>query len=302
MNIARILCPTDFSEASAHAVDLAVTIAGWSKARIAALHVVSRPVVVPEFGLASDGSIDEAEMNALRSNTATHFSAATNAGVSVDVFVDVGAPAGRILDRAATLAADLIVMGTHGSGGFQHLVLGSVTERVLRRAACPVVTVPPRAQATSRVPFRRLLCAIDFSDSSMAALRLALTLAEVSAASLTLLHVLEWPWEEPPPPKLEDLPVEQGAALVEYRRYCEKMASTRLEALVRAEARLSPPPATRLRHGKPYVQILDVARDEGSDLIVLGVHGRNPLDMMLFGSTANQVVRRATCPVLTLRR
>jgi nucleotide-binding universal stress UspA family protein len=55
-------------------------------------------------------------------------------------------------------------------------------------------------------------------------------------------------------------------------------------------------------HGKPYIQILDAASDEGSDLIVLGVHGRNPFDMMLFGSTANQIVRRASCPVLTLRR
>ena len=75
-----------------------------------------------------------------------------------------------ILDRAASLPADLIVMGTHGAGGFQHLVLGSVTEKVLRQAACPVLTVPPRAQATSRLPFSRLLCAVDFSDVSLAAL------------------------------------------------------------------------------------------------------------------------------------
>ena len=110
-------------------------------------------------------------------------------------------------------AADLIVMGTHGRGGFQHLVLGSVTERVLRRAVCPVLTVPPRAQSTSRLTFRRLLCAIDFSESSMAALRFALSLAQESEARLTMLHVLEWPWEEPPPPRLEELPVEQAAAL-----------------------------------------------------------------------------------------
>jgi nucleotide-binding universal stress UspA family protein len=80
------------------------------------------------------------------------------------------------------------------------------------------------------------------------------------------------------------------------------MASMQLEALVPTAARLSHPPGTRLSHGKPYVQILDVANDEGSDLIIVGVHGRNPLDMMVFGSTANQIVRRATCPVLTLRR
>ncbi|HEY7566116.1 MAG TPA: universal stress protein, partial [Gemmatimonadaceae bacterium] len=206
------------------------------------------------------------------------------------------------LERAATLPADLIVMGTHGTSGFQHLMLGSVTERVLRRAVCPVLTVPPRAHATSRIPFRRLLCAIDFSESSMAAMEFAVSLAEESDARLTLLHVLEWPWEEPPSPRLEDLPPEQGAALAEYRRYREKMALMRLEALAPDSMRASHRPVARLSNGKPYVQILDVANEEGSDLIVVGVHGRNPFDMMVFGSTTNQVVRRAACPVLTLRR
>jgi nucleotide-binding universal stress UspA family protein len=134
----------------------------------------------------------------------------------------------------------------------------------------------------------------------MAALQFAVSLATESGARLTLLHVLEWPWQEPPSPKPEDLPAEQRAALSEYRRYREKMALMRLEALA-DETRLSPSPVARLRHGKPYTQILDAARDEGSDLIVTGVHGRNPFDMMLFGSTANQLVRRALCPVLTLR-
>lgn len=62
------------------------------------------------------------------------------------------------------------------------------------------------------------------------------------------------------------------------------------------------PVVAHLRSGKPYVQILHVAAEEKTDLIVIGVHGRNPVDMALFGSTTNQIVRRATCPVLTLRQ
>lgn len=297
MKIARILCPIDFSDTSVHAVDLATTIASWYKARIAALHVVDAAVVVPEFSLPG-GSVDEV---ALRAALAARFSQASRAGVGVDVFVEVGSPAALILDKAASLPADMIVMGTHGTSGFQHLVLGSVTERVLRRAICPVLTVPPRADATSRIPFSRLLCAIDFSESSTAALQFALSLARESDSKLTMLHVLEWPWEEPPAPKLDDLPAEQGAALAEYRRYREKMALMGLEALVPDSIRLSHRPVARLSNGKPYVQIVDVANEEGSDLIVIGVHGRNPFDMMVFGSTTNQVVRRASCPVLTLR-
>jgi nucleotide-binding universal stress UspA family protein len=112
--------------------------------------------------------------------------------------------------------------------------------------------------------------------------------------------VLEWPWEEPPPPKLADLPAEQGAALAEYRRYREKMALIELEKIGSGTG-LGHSPTVRLRNGKPYRQILDVAQDEDADLIVIGVHGRSPMDIMFFGSTANQVVRRASCPVLTIR-
>ena len=241
-------------------------------------------------------------MERLRKETAARFGAAMAAGLGVDILIDVGQPAGRILERAASLPADLIVMGTHGISGFEHLVLGSVTEKVLRKAACPVLTVPPHAHATSRLPFKRLLCAVDFSDSSLTALQYAFSLAQESDAGLTILYVLEWPWEEPPPPFLEEVPFEHGFALAEYRRYCEKSAMARLESLVPASLGRSHPPVTRLRNGKPYVQILQVAAEEQSDLIIVGVGGRKRLDVALFGSTTNQVVRRATCPVLTLRQ
>lgn len=302
MNLSRILCPTDFSDASEHAIDLALLIAGAYHARIAAMHAVQTAVVPLELAASSGGFLGDAEIDTLREQTLARFSAASRAGIDLDVFVDRGSPADRILDRAAALPADLIVIGTHGSRGFERLVLGSVTERVLRRASCPVLTVPPRAHATSRLPFRRLLCAIDFSEPSVAALQFAASLAVESGAALTLLHVVEWPWHEPPAPDFAALPAPQGAALAEYRRYRETMASAELEALLPVAVGAAGPRTTLLRHGKPYAQILEVAAEEGSDLIVVGVHGRNRIDMSLFGSTANQIVRGATCPVLTLRR
>jgi nucleotide-binding universal stress UspA family protein len=78
------------------------------------------------------------------------------------------------------------------------------------------------------------------------------------------------------------------------------MALMRLQGLA-AETSLSRAPATRVSHGKPYIQILDAASYDGRDLIIMGVHGRNPFDMTLFGSTA-KIVRQASCPVLTLRK
>jgi nucleotide-binding universal stress UspA family protein len=286
--IQRILCPTDFSETSAHAVDQAVTVARYYKAAISALHVV-QPI---------EASIDAPSLDGLRQETAAFLETATKAGLSVDVQVEIGPVVQRILDHAARLPADLVVMGTHGSGGFQHLVLGSVTEKVLRSARCPVLTVPPRMQSRSRLPFRHLLCATDFSEASSSAVRLALSLARESGACLTLLHVLEWPWHEPPQPSIEELPPEQGFALAMFRRESEERARRQLEELV-------PPaqPGVRVAvvSGTPYEQVLAAAATGSADLIVLGVGRRGALNLALLGSTANHVVRAAECPVLTLR-
>ena len=75
-----------------------------------------------------------------------------------------------------------------------------------------------------------------------------------------------------------------------------------LDALVTDEVRAWCKPDTRVTYGKPYRQILEIAEREEPDLIIMGVRGRNPLDVALFGSTTNHVVRRASCPVLTLRQ
>jgi nucleotide-binding universal stress UspA family protein len=267
-----------------------VIVAGYYRARLTALHVVNQ----------AEPSFEELPVAGLRRETAAFFDAATRRGISLDVLVDVGQPARDILDRASTLPADMIVMGTHGAGGFEHLMLGSVTEKVVRKSRCPVLTVPPHAEGRSPLPFTRLLCAVDFSDASLSAVKFALSLARESGARLTLLHVLEWPWHEPPPPAIDELPAAQAAALAEFRRYSEESALKRLESLVPESDPVSRV-TTRLKSGKPHVQVLEVADEEQSDVIIIGVQGRNALDVALFGSTTNQVVRRATCPVLTLR-
>jgi nucleotide-binding universal stress UspA family protein len=300
MNVRRILCPIDFSEPSAHALEQATRLAGWYSARVAVLHV--RPTVTPHPDMPAGGPVAPwlvAELDELRQRVTAACHAPAAAGADVEAMVTAGEPVREILDRARTLPADLIVMGTHGLSGFQHLVLGSVTEKVLRKAGCPVLTVPPRAQ-TAMTPFSQLLCAVDFSDSSLQAVAFAASLAAASGARLRLLHVIEWPWHEASLPELEGVPPAQAAAIGEYRRYLEAAARTSLDALgataVPAEAI-----TTGVRFGRPYVELLDEARRAPADLIVLGVRGRGAADLAFFGSTANHVVRSASCPVLTIR-
>jgi len=147
--------------------------------------------------------------------------------------------------------------------------------------------------ATSTLPFRRVLCGIDFSAPSTTALQYAFSLAKESNATLTLLHVIEYP---PEGDALNTLPFDMAG----YRAAVRLDATERMVTLITQDVRAWCEPETKLVYGKPYEQILATAADARTDLIVLGVHGRNAMDMMLFGSTTNQVIRRATCPVLTL--
>jgi nucleotide-binding universal stress UspA family protein len=298
VDIREILCPIDFSEASRHSLEHAVVIAKWYSSRIAALHVLHVPLFPqpPIFGAAFAAEPTPAVSNyqEWREELRAWLEPAHQAGIKTEVRVDEGNTARRILEHARSHPADLIVMGTHGLGGFERFMLGSVTEKVLRKATCPVMTVPPAVETTAKVPYMRLLCPVDFSESSLAALRLAFSLAKEADARLTILHIFDWPPDD-------ELLVERFDA-PEFRRVVEEQARGRLEALVTDDVRVWCKPSTKVAYGKPYREILDVAEKEKTDLIVIGVRGRNPLDLTLFGSTANHVVRRALCPVLTLRQ
>ena len=193
---------------------------------------------------------------------------------------------------AGSLQADLLVMGTHGRSGFDRLMLGSVTEQVLRHAPCPVLTVP--CLAADAVPlgptlYRRILCGIDFSSASLQAMALAQTLTAGPGASLCLAHVVE------PASLFEPVMADGAGAAVLDDRAAAGAARDRLLEL----AASTPATCTEVvAIGKPYREILHLAEEQESDLIVIGVHA-GPSGVLAFGSTTNQIVRRATVPVLS---
>jgi len=294
--IRKILCPMDLSDVSRHAIGHAALLARWYNARITALHVWN-PAVISSTDFAFVGSpsavaFDGGEMKEISRQLGRCLAA--SGAADAEILVQSGRPANQILECAAAVPADLIVMGTHGAGGFEHLVLGSVAEKVLRKATCPVMTVPPRARATSRLPFRRILCPVDFSEPSVAALEFAFSLAQEGDAELTILHVFEWAEGDPL--------VTRAFSVPEYVQQLERDAMKKLDEIVPEGIRNWCRPATRVAHGKAYREILGIATEDNADVIVMGVHGRNAFDLMLFGSTTNHVVRGATCPVLTLRQ
>jgi nucleotide-binding universal stress UspA family protein len=195
--------------------------------------------------------------------------------------------------------ADLLVIGTHGGSGFERLVLGSVTEKVLRKARCPVLTVPRRLSdpvPSGPVLFKRILCAVDFSESSMHALKYALSLAQEADGCLTVMHVLA-------PELVGAVGIgEEHVSLAALHRQGEEEARQQLEMAVPQSARAYCKAESILLRGKPWREILQVASDRQAELIVMGVQGRGAADLLFFGSTTHHVVRQAVCPVLTLRR
>jgi nucleotide-binding universal stress UspA family protein len=301
IEVRRILCPVDFSDYSRRALDHAIAIARWYESTVTALHVFS-PALVAPYGpgpvVFEPIVLIPADRDQLLADTKAFIEAEAAPGVAIEAVVREGNTATEILDQATKMSADLLVIGTHGRSGFERLVLGSVTEKVLRKARCPVLTVPrrlPDAVPSGPVLFKRILCAVDFSESSMHALNYALSLAQEADGCLTVVHVLgaEFVGQVGLGEEHLSLAALQRQHEAEARKLLDKAVPDSTAAYCTAD--------TMLLRGKPWREILRIAADRQAELIVMGVQGRGAADLMFFGSTTQHVVREATCPVLTLR-
>ena len=301
VRIKQILCPIDFSEFSRHAFDRAVAVAKIHDATVTVLHVFPLPTPVPTIPFGPEGpgpfvlhALDRDAVLAQMKKFLGLEGGAAGGRTAFEV-VEANNTHREILTQAERLSADLIVMGTHGRSGVQRLLLGSVTEKVLRTSPVPVLTVPALAPGTGQEAFSRILCATDFSDCSIAALRYASSLAMEGTVRLTVINVVELiPVGYEP---MVVTPYDDAA----HRDELVRAARERLRRLLPETVREACTVDELVTTGKAYVEILGTAAERQADLIVLGIHGRNALDRFLFGSTTEHIVRRATCPVLTVR-
>jgi nucleotide-binding universal stress UspA family protein len=293
IEIRRILCPTDFSEYAQRALHQAIPLARWYESSLTALHVL--PATVPVDGMFPYSLPPHEGVRARVGQELDDFVApAREAGITADTVVRDGPAPSAILELARSLPADLLVMGTHGQGGLERLVLGSVTESVLRKAPCPVLTTSREERAFSGpAPFKRILYATDFSPAADRALGYALSLAEEAQGALILVHVLEGPTLAA---TTSGMPVNLSRVTADLARDAQKA----LREAVPPEARVWCEAEEHVAFGRPADEIVRLARERDAQAIVMGVHGRNALDLMLFGSTTHHVIRKAPCPVLTI--
>jgi nucleotide-binding universal stress UspA family protein len=298
MTIRRILCPIDLSDFSKPALAHATALARLYEAEVVVLHVFAAFMPPATLGTYPAWMLQVPEAReTIAQELRAMLEPYSTTGTPLRLHTAEGDSAGEIVRHASELQMDLIVLGTHGRGGFDRFTLGSVTEKVLRKAPCPVLTLPPGAASSiATLDYRTILCPTDFSPSSERGVDFALSMARRSHATVTVLHVIETVDDDTDTDTTERTTLTGRHADTRYEEEAQALHS-RLATHVQPSDRVS----ELITTGKPHRVILRVASDCRADLIVIGVRGRGPVDLTLFGSTTNQVVRRALCPVITVR-
>jgi nucleotide-binding universal stress UspA family protein len=291
LTLKNILYLTDFSEPSEAALSFVTAIGRGYGARVYALHVLTPAPYIyttPKLTAVAIEATEEktqAEMQRVESQLA---------GLQHETLVERGIGIWPAVEQAIKHHnIDLVVLGTHGRTGAEKLLLGSVAEEIFRSSSVPVLTIGPgvRSSVHNGARFHRVLLATDFTTTSLAATPYAVSLTQESQARLLLLFVMQMPHQgRDKDDRLFELSVAE--------------AIHKLYEIVPKDARLDYPPEVAVEFGEPGERIVEVARQRGADLIVLGVRdatGRMGVATHLDRPTAHQVVAHAGCPVLNVR-
>jgi nucleotide-binding universal stress UspA family protein len=292
----NIVVGTDFSPLAQRGLGLAAAVADdFDARRLHLVHVVQTSgAVLPQ--LIAEARSEESSRRVV--SAAEERLAATEVelhSARLTREVRIGSPARELARAADELAADLLVVASHGHGGLARLMLGSAASTLIRVARCPVLVVGDKGAEGGR--FDRILAAVDLSPISRNVLGHALAVARAGGAEVRILSLYE-------PPLLgahgEGL-LPQAASQEELEAGTEAQhgeVSRLLRRLPRAgvplEVDVTP------RKGPTSSAILDVARASAADLIVLGTSGRNAWHRMIVGSTAHNVLVKAPCPILVV--
>lgn len=306
MNIKRILVPVDGSEGGQAALDHAIGLLdGHAAELLVTLAIEPIPLRLGAQVTLPGENVrmlaDEQRLIA-EDRLAQLEGELRERGLAVRTLIGTGAANDVILGAARKHTADMIVMATHARTGIAHALLGSIAEKVIRGAACPVLTVRRKPRRRSRreetaMKIARILVPVDFSRHSLKALAWAIDFAEPFGAAIDLVHVVEPIAYATPADLYAGMATQLGNLLAEQRR----SARQQLDELAAKYAKRGVSLRIHLRDGIAYREIVDAAKQLNADLVVQATHGRTGLSHVLLGSVAERVVRTSECPVLTIR-
>ncbi len=298
--IRRILCPVDFSEATRFALTPALSMATEFGAELVLLHVLDYPY--PHVGPVVQGFDIEDYYVAMEQKAVEQLESLVDEEAreyaSARPLVRRGSAFREIVRLAEEEKPDLIVLPTHARTGLDHVLWGSVAEKIVRLAPCPVMTVSPRQEEPRPFGGERVLLATDFSKGSETALQSAVSFARHYDAELLMAHVVTvWDYDPANPDwRFPPLPSEHLSAIEARGR--EQLGEAG-EDLIADDLNVR---TILVRGFDPGMEIVRTADEEAADLIVMSTHGRTGVSHLVIGSTAEKVTRYATCPVLTVKQ
>lgn len=271
-----ILVPTDFSAPAAHALRYATSLAERFGAHLLVIYADTFTIPV-DFTATAAASFDlprEAMIEEAREQLEGHAEQCISTRVPYDVRVVVDGPVAAIVGQARETGADLIVMGTHGRTGMRRLLMGSVTEAVIRVAPVPVLSVGPTAAETGSIA--RVLCPVTYTPACADALRHAAALVDPGKSPLVLVRGVD---ERKLGLSFDELPRLRAWAPPELVDRCELKL---------------------LAMGAPVEQILDFANETRADLIALEAPTDRTAAESIRGTMVERIVQHSGCPVLTV--
>jgi nucleotide-binding universal stress UspA family protein len=294
--VTHILFATDFSPCSAPAFRYAVEWAKVFNAQLTIFHGLSlQPGLDIDAGIAQR-YLDE-QRNVAQDHLAQLLAEARQHVPQTSIEIRTGLASTQICDVAREHKTDLIIIGTHGWTGFNLVLFGSVAERVIQRAPCPVLSIPDRSPEETAgmhsltIQPRQMVLPIDFSDCSIDAYEYGVQMAKWFDASLTLVHAIE--------PLSYSLDFSLTHPLEEKAN--RKKVEQRLQALtaVLTEEGLSARYELMEKHS--VEAILEAGSAQQADLLVMGTHSRKGLSRLILGSTTSKVLRHSPYPILTVK-
>ena len=283
VGIHNVLIATDFSRFSNQALDIGLKLSQAYQAHAYVAFVVPSDefmIAGPDAYVAAKDAarrdLESLKVELQKTHTCVE-------GKDYHLYLLEGDVATSILNFAQQKHVDLIVMGTHGRGGLEKALMGSVAENVFRASEIPVLTIGPCARhANHALAPKNIVVAADFSPAGARAARYASGLAAEHHAKLTLLHVVN-------PKELEHVP--------DHDRVLQAL-DDKLQDLLGSE---SGPCQRRVECGRVAPTIVRIALELNADMLVLGVHPASGVLTRFMWPIAYEVVREASCPVLTVR-